>query len=237
MSCSNCNCSKCQHTMCTYRVPIFNELAPEEMNQIADLISHRKYAKGELIVMEGGVLDGLFIINQGKVKAFRYTQEGKEQILYIFDEGDFFGEKNLLRKQHVTYNVEALEETYICMIPFKSFQQLLRDVPTISYKIMDQLCLRIEHLESSIQNMGSKNVDARVNSVLLEFSQKYGTKQGKGILVDLPLSREGIANYIGVARETVSRKLNYLQEEGIIEMIGNKKVMICDVEALEQDII
>lgn len=237
MSCSNCNCTKCQHTMCTYRVPIFNELTHEEMNQIVELIIRREYARGEMIVMESGVLDGLFIINQGKVKAFRYNQEGKEQILYIFAEGDFFGEKNLLRKQQVTYYVEALEDTHICMIPYKSFQQLMKAVPNISYKIIDQLCMRIDHLESSIQNMGSKNVEVRVNSVLLEFSQKYGTKKSDGILVDLPLSREGIANYIGVARETVSRKMSNLQEEGIIEMIGNKKLLIHDVEALEKEFI
>jgi CRP/FNR family transcriptional regulator len=217
-------------------VPIFKELAQEEINRVVDLIVRKRYVKGEMIVMEGGVLDGLMIINQGKVKAFRYTQEGKEQILYIFSEGDFFGEKNLLRQQEVSYNAEALEETHICMIPKKSFRQLLMELPDISYKIMDELCVRIDRLEGTIQNMGSKNMEARVNSVLLEFSQKYGSKHSKGILVELPLSREGIANYIGVARETVSRKMGYLQDEGIIEMIGNKKVLILDMEALELEI-
>ncbi len=69
--------------------------------------------------MEESYLENLIIIDKGKVKVFRYTIEGKEQILYIFDQGDFFGEKNLLNNQQSTYNVEALETTYICMINLK----------------------------------------------------------------------------------------------------------------------
>ncbi len=233
MSCSNHNCNKCQHNLCTHRVPIFSDLASDEMNQVTDLIIRKKFDKGELIVMEGNLLEGLYIINQGRVKAFRYTQEAKEQILYLFTEGDFFGEKNLLRKQPVTYYVEALEETNICVIPHKNFYELLRNAPSISVKIMEQLCIRIEHLESSIQNMGSKNMESRVSLILLEFAQKYGVRKGNGVLVDVPLTREGIANYIGVTRETVSRKLSSLQEEGTIELIGNKKIMIHTIKALE----
>ena len=66
----------------------------------------------------------------------------------------------------------------------------------------------------------------------MEFSEKYGRYDPKGILVELPMSREGIANYIGLTRETVSRKMSLLQEEGIIEMVGNKKVIILDMKRL-----
>ena len=81
--------------------------------------------------------------------------------------------------------------------------------------------------------MGSKNMESRVSLILLEFAQKYGVRKGNGVLVDVPLTREGIANYIGVTRETVSRKLSSLQEEGTIELIGNKKIMIHTIKALE----
>ena len=77
--------------------------------------------------------------------------------------------------------------------------------------------------------MGTKSIETRINIILLEFAQRYGKKHFRGILVELPLSREGIANYIGISRETVSRKLSVLQDEGIIEMIGNKKVLILDI--------
>jgi len=230
----NCNCSNCEHRLCAKKVPIFSTLNEEEMNKVVNLIIRRKYSKGEIIFLEESKLDSLIIINKGQVKAFRDTQEGKEQILYIFSGGDFLGEKNLLTNKKATYNTEALENTNVCMIRKEDFRQLLREYPEIGFKIMEELCNRLEHFENAIESMGTKDVDARVNSVLLEFASKFGKKTSKGILIELPLSREGIANYIGLTRETVSRKMSKLQDDGMIEMIGNKKVIIKSPEGLSK---
>ncbi|NJD03143.1 MAG: Crp/Fnr family transcriptional regulator [Ruminiclostridium sp.] len=201
---------------------------------MAALITKKRYEKNELIIMEGSIPESLIIIEKGQVKVFRYTHEGKEQILYIFSEGDFFGEKNLLKRHEATYNVEAMEATHICMINKKDFQKLLIEYPEIGIKIIEELGSRMDKLESSIQSMGTKSIESRINGILLDFAAKYGRKHTKGVLVELPLSREGIANYIGTARETVSRKLGVLQDEGVIEMIGNKKILILNMRALEE---
>jgi CRP/FNR family transcriptional regulator, anaerobic regulatory protein len=233
---SSCNCESCQHRVCVRRVPIFSALDAEELGRILNLITRKRYSKGQLIYLEGSRLENLIIINSGLIKAFKDTSDGKEQILYIFSPGDFFGEKNLLTKQDATYNVEVLEEAHVCMISRADFQQLLREFPDISLKVISELCTRMARLENMIQSMGTKNIDMRVSAVLLEFAKKYGKVHPKGILIELPLSREGIANYIGGARETISRKMSHLQENGIIEIIGNKKIIVLDKEALEQEI-
>ncbi|GAE86748.1 Crp/Fnr family transcriptional regulator [Acetivibrio straminisolvens] len=214
------------------RVPIFSTLNAEEINRVVNLIIRKQYSRGEMIILEGSPLNSLIIINSGKVKAFRDTFEGKEQILYIFSQGDFFGEKNLLINQNAQYSVEALEETHACTIKKDDFKKLLREYSEIGLKIIEELCNRLERLENAVESMGTKNAEERVNAVLIEFAKKYGKESQNGIIVELPLSREGIANYIGVARETVSRKMNLLQEEGIIEMVGNKKVIIRNIDAL-----
>ncbi len=233
---SKCNCDRCQHEVCARRVPIFSTLSIEELQKVVNLIYRRSYIKGELIVIEGSNLDSLIIINSGQVKAYRDTQDGKEQILYVFSEGDFFGEKNLIINQAATYNVEALEETNICAIRKEDFQKLLTEHPSIGLKIMEELCNRLDRLEKTIEGMGSKDVEARLGMVLLEFARKHGKESGEGILVELPLSREGIASYIGLTRETVSRKMTLLQNQGIIEMVGNKKVLIKNIKLLEQTV-
>ncbi len=234
MSCNNCACESCHNKMCSKRVPIFSGFNNEEITRVSSLIVRRNYKKGEMIIMEGSRLESLIIINSGRVKAYRNTSEGKEQILYIFSEGDFFGEKNLLLNREATYNAEALEDTGICTINKKSFQELMREYPELSFKVMEELCSRLIRLENTIESMGTKNVESRLNYVLLEFADKYGRSDPKGIIVELPMSREGIANYIGLTRETVSRKMSLLQDEGIIEMIGNKKVIIKDTEKLKE---
>lgn len=226
-------CERCQHQLCTKRVPIFSSLDQQELSEVASLIHKKKYAQGELLFMEGDSLDSLIILNTGQVKAYRNTNEGKEQILYIFSHGDFLGEKNLLKNQKATYHVEALEETKTCAITKNDFQKLLGKHPGITAKIMEELCGRLQQLETMIEHMGSKDVDTRINAVLIQFADKYGKQHEKGILIDLPLSREGIASYIGLTRETVSRKLSGMQNDGAIEMIGNKKILIYDINALE----
>ncbi len=232
MGFTGCSCENCHNKMCSKRVPIFSSFNEEEISRVSGLIIRRQYKKGELIILEGARPESLIIINSGRVKAYRNTIEGKEHILYIFSEGDFFGEKNLLLNQEATYNAEALEDTGICTINKKAFQELMREYPELSFKVMEELCSRLARLENTIESMGTKNVELRVNSVLMEFSEKYGRYDPKGILVELPMSREGIANYIGLTRETVSRKMSLLQEEGIIEMVGNKKVIILDMKRL-----
>lgn len=230
---TECGCSSCSNQLCTKKVPIFSALNELELNSMTSLIEHKVYKKGEVLFGEGSHLDSLFIINNGQVKAYKYSLEGKEQILYIFSEGDFFGEKNLLRDQEAPYYTEALELTRACKISKKDFRNLLNEYPEIGLKIIEALSERIEGLENTIQNMGTKSTETRMNLALLEFARKFGKETKKGVLVELPLSREGIANYIGVTRETVSRKLSLLQDEGVIEIIGNKKILILDMDILE----
>jgi CRP/FNR family transcriptional regulator len=209
-------------------------LGEEELLWVVSLIVRRQYLKGQAVLMEGNMSQSLIIINQGRIKTFKDTPDGREQILYIFSEGDFLGEMNLLSDAEASYGAIALEDTNVCMIRKEDFQKLLRTHPDISFKIMEELCGRLRKMEDMVKNMGSNDAELRVNMVLLEFSKKYGRSHPRGSVIDLPLSREGIANYIGVTRETVSRKLAHLQEAGIIELVGNKKIILLDENALQK---
>ncbi len=229
-------CKRCGGRNCVSKVPAFSSLNCDEQEKIHLLILRKKYRKGEFLLMEGDIQESLMILHSGKVKVFRYTQENKEQILYILSEGDFFGERNLFQKLKSTFFIEALEETEICLISGSAFIDFLKNHPETSVKMLEEMSRRMERLEDALQNMGTKSSESRVTSVLIDFASQFGKAQKDGILLELPLSREGIANYIGITRETVSRKLSLLQEEGLIEPIGNKKVLIPDLRKLEESI-
>jgi CRP/FNR family transcriptional regulator len=230
-----CYCSYHSHQPCARKVPIFASLNDEELQKVASLIIQKKYPKGSLICREGESLENLILINQGKVKIFRNSADGKEQILYILSEGDFFGERNLLLKQKLAeYNAEPMEDTLICMITRQDCQQLLMRHPAISIKIMEELCERLDKMETLLSSISPRDTDNRICLMLLEFCNKYGKAGPDGtVIINLPLNREEMANYIGVTRETVSRKLSALKEAGIIDFIGNKKVQVIDKKALE----
>ncbi len=229
-----CQCGFCHNDLCVKKVPIFSSLSQDEVEKLSELINHREYKKGELMMHDGERSENIVIIHEGSAKAFKYTPDGREQILYVFSEGDFFGEQNLLTDRTATFSVEALHPVKTCTLSKAQFQKLLYQYPDIAVKIIAELGERMARLENALQGMGVRNVDNRIGGLLLEFASKYGTKGKEGVLIQLPLSREGIANYLGVARETVSRKLGQLESDGIIRSVNNKSILILDQNALAE---
>ncbi len=225
-------CESCGHHYCAAGVAIFSSLTAQQLQQVVALVTRRQFEKGETIVGEGDRMDSLLILNRGRAKAFRNSPDGREQILYIFSSGDFFGERNLFQQRESAYSVEALEETGVCAISRAEFEQLLLNYPDIGLKIVQELSQRLERLEQAVAGMGTRSAETRVVSALLEFAAKYGREVDEGVLVELPLSQEGLGSYIGVARETVSRQLSNLQGDGTIRLVGNKKILILDKDAL-----
>jgi CRP/FNR family transcriptional regulator len=226
-------CLKCTGKYCVSKVYIFSTLQPEAFKKISEIIVTRKYKKGQVIFFEGDVEDKLYIVNKGKIKIYKYNKEGREQILYILSEGEFIGDMSLLKKGNFQFNAEALEDTYICTIAKDDFDAIVTRNPEITLKIMEVLHDRLMNLENLIQNLSTKDVEVRIASMLKGFAKDFGVKNSEGIIIDLPLNREEMANYIGVTRETISRKLTALQDEDIIELIGNKKILVKDESYLD----
>ena len=229
---SGCCREGCRHRLCVNKVPVFSSLSGEDLLHVASLIRHREYKKGEILFAEEARLDALVIVNEGSVKAYKITPDGREQILYIFTGGDFFGERNLFGGQTTSYTVEALEHVLTCSIHQESFRELLRAHPDIAVKIIEELEERITRMENALKSVGVRSLDGRISALLMDFAGKYGTNAPEGVLIRLPLSREGIANYLGIARETVSRKLGQLESEGVIRSISNKSILLLDRDAL-----
>lgn len=217
-----------------HKVPIFYNLDREDFLKIADLIQHKSFKKGEIIFSFGDKVDSIIILNEGSAKAYKYTPDGREQILYVFSEGDFFGEQYLLTNRTAEYTVEALQAVNVCMLSKEQFEQLLLQHPNIGIKIIEQLGARMSRLERVMESMGVRSVDSRVSSLILDYAKEYGRTVAEGVLIQLPLSREGIANYLGIARETISRKLGQLENDGLIRSVSNKSILVLDVAALEE---
>lgn len=228
------HCKQCLNKLCIHKVPIFAPLNYDDLIKISKGIKHRELKKGEVLFHIGDKVDSIIIMNEGSVKAYKYTPEGREQILYVFSDGDFLGEQYLLNEQSAGYTVEALEKVKVCMLSKSQFRQLLALHSDISVKIIEELGIRMSRLENTMQSMGIRSVDARICSLLVDFSSKYGEQTSDGILIRLPLSREGMANYLGIARETVSRKLMQMENEGLIKSVGNKLLLILNEEILKE---
>lgn len=232
---NSCNgCCSCNHKYCAKKVSLFKSLSDKDLNNVVDLVTKKSFQKGDIIFSQGEIFDKLFIINTGSIKVYKYTKEGKEQILYILKEGEFLGDLNLLKKDIFKFNASALEFTDICIIHKDDFDSLIKTNPDISIKVLEYAHDRISSLENLVQTLTTKDVEVRLASLLLNLSSTFGIKTNKGIEITLPLTREDMANFIGVTRETISRKLSYFQSENIIEIFENKLIVIKDISTLKE---
>lgn len=230
-----CNhCCPCNHNYCAKKVSLFTSLSDKDLIKVINLITKKSFTKGEIIFSEGEIFNKLFIINSGSIKVYTYTKDGKEQILYILKEGDFLGDLNLLKKDIFNFNAMALESTNMCILHKDDFDTLIKTNPEISMKLLEYAHDRIASLENLVQTLTTKDVEVRLASLLINLSNTFGIKTNIGIEITLPLTREDMANFIGVTRETISRKLSYFQSQNIIEIFENKIILIKDITILKE---
>ena len=229
-----CNCESCSHDLCAKKVPIFSFLSDEELIKIIDMTGHKIYKKGDRLCSQGQESDTLFIINEGQVKISKLTVEGKEQIVHIFTNGDFFGELSLFNSDEIiNFDAYAVSDVKMCTLTKQDMNKIIMSNPEISLKLLQVISKRLSQTENLAQNLATNDAEIRIAFMILEFGEKYGVTTDQGVQIKLPINREEMANYVGVTRETISRKLSIFEEAGIISLKGNKIIIIKRLDLLK----
>lgn len=230
-----CNCENCKNKLCAKKVPIFAFLSDGEVTKIIGRTGHKEFEKGEALCLEGEKSDTLFIINEGLVKLTKVTKEGKEQIVHILMSGDFFGELSLFSEdERYNFSAYAISNGKLCTLSKKDMDDIIMNNPEISLKILREVTKRLAETENLAQNLATNDAEVRIANMLMEFSNKYGVQDKEGITIKLPINREEMANYAGVTRETMSRKLSKFEDDGIIKTQGTKVIIIRELDALKE---
>ena len=227
-------CVTCKNNMCVSRVPMFSLLNYEDMVEITKMIAHRDFSRGEFLCKEGDKSSALFIVNQGKVKLCKHNRDGKEQILSILSDGSMFGEYYLFSDyEPYNFSAVALDEVKICMLSKKDMDYLFSKHPDIIRKVIAELANKLVKTEKLAQNLSTLNTDSKVAYILIELAEEYGKEVRGHIEMNIPITREEMASYAGVTRETMSRKLNAFEKSGWIETRGNKVLIIKNAQAIK----
>lgn len=231
-NCGNC-CNNCRRNLCASKVPMFENLNDEELLEIVKMINHKECIKGDIIFSEGNIANTLYFVNEGKIKLYKYTKDGKEQILHVLSEGDFFGELELIKPSKYGFNAKAIVDSKICTLTKDEMKDIMMGNPEIGIKVLEAVGERLSRVESLVQNLATNDVDSRMAYLLTDLMEKYGEIAENNISIELPLSREDMANFIGVTRETISRKLKKFEDEQLIKIVGTKNIIILDEEGLK----
>lgn len=219
---------KVESETCVSLVPIFNHLNKEQMDEIANVTRSITFKKGDTIYRAGDQSDSLYIVSSGKIKIYRLSESGKEQLLRILNPGDFTGELALFSETvHEAY-AEAIVETSVCTIKRFELQELLIKYPSISLMLMAEFSHRLEQSEKQMTRFATERVETRIAMFLLENIDNEVIP----IDVTLPMNKKDMASYLGTTPESISRKLTELEELGLIKQLSNKKIRILDVDGL-----
>ena len=215
------------HHLCVSRVPLFNHLTNEQMEHVVGLARNVSHPRGETIYHQGNQSEGLYILHKGRIKIYRLSENGKEQLVRILEPGDFTGELSLFdSKLHDAY-AETLEAVEICIIERDQMQQLLQKHPAISLKMLEEFSIRLAGTEQRAARIGMESAETRIALYLADLAEEQ-----QALLIELPMSRKDLASHIGTTPETISRKLSFFEESGWIRQSGMKIVEILDLDAL-----
>lgn len=230
----HCSHGHCNHEhYCIDNIPIFVDLPFEIKDSIMDSSSHKVYKKGDIIFTPGDYFDYLFIVNKGRVKLSKISAMGKEQILKILEVGDFMGELSLFKNTVLTNSAEAIEKTEICIIKSDKIREIIMYRPEIALKFLEVYSERIQHSEDLIEQIGLRDVEQRIaNYLIAEIEKKNIKNKNNEYEINLPISKGVLSSMLGTTQETLSRKLSVLQDEGLIRLEGQRKIIITDIDSL-----
>lgn len=212
-------------------VPLFANLAVDELQAISSIMVTRKYKQEQIIVREDDEAHTFFIIVSGTVHVAVLTSEGKQSILATLHKGEFFGEMAVLDGERRSASVIAADECTLIMLYRKSFMEILSQYPRIAIQMLIEMSKRLRRSNRHINSLSLMSVYGRVAEVILQLARDGGQKVGNMVIIENRPTHQSLAEMAGTSRETVSRVLSQLQKKRYITF-DRKKMVILDEEKL-----
>lgn len=202
-------------------IPIFTALSDSDLNMIASKMVSRDYEKGQMILLEESTGETFFIITSGTVKVTRLSDDGREVILALLGENDFFGEMSLLDGEGRSANIVANEDAEVMTLSRRDFLEYLETYPKIAIALLEELAVRIRKSDQQIKSLSLSDSEQRIGITLIRLAEEGGTiKRGDVTVQNLPYQQD-IANMAGTSRETVSRTLKLLEDKKLVKRNGS----------------
>lgn len=192
----------------------------EEMKKLSVQNKPKSFSKKEIIYMEGTLPNKIYFISKGKVKVYRSNEFGKEYIVSLHNEGDFFGYIPLLENVAYTDSATPLEDSDLITIHKDDFFTLLHNNREVALKFIKMLTNNVLEKEERLINLAYNSVRKRVADALSSIHEKYA--KDKTATFSMDILREDLANMVGTTTESIIRTLSDFKEEKLIEIKGSK---------------
>lgn len=212
------------------QVPVFATLTLEQMAGVADRFRADKFAQDTLIFLEGDPADRLWVVQAGQVKIVKHTTEGQENLLEVITPGEMFGGAGILFPMHPATAV-AMTDTTTLSMEREQFVQLIRQYPDIAIRIIGILGERLR-AAMTMRALSTERVDVRLANILLKLCSKAGSPRATGVQINMPLSRQDLADMTGTTIETAIRIMSRFRKDGLVLTEPGGYIVVTDCERL-----
>ena len=228
MSSKQVNCEECYlSTLC---LPL--GLNPDEFKLLDNIVArHPRLKRGETLFNQGKPFQSLYALRSGSVKSITTSTDGNENIIGFHFAGELLGFDGINKKAYLC-ETQALETTHLCEIPFSKLQQLTAQIPSLQSHLFCLMSQEISSNDGLYFLMRKKSAEEKIASFIYILSLRFERFCFAPTEFKLTMSRRDIANYLGLAVETVSRLFSRLQQQKILR-VASKQVNILDIEQLK----
>jgi CRP/FNR family transcriptional regulator len=223
------NCGNCRlNSIC---LPL--ALESDDIQQLDDIIQRSKpLQKSQHLYREGDEFQSVFAVRSGALKAYKTTDDGREQVTGFYFPGEILGMDGISNNAHAS-SAKALETAAVCEIPFTSLERLSAMMPNLQRHFFQLMSREITEDQQLITLLSKNSADERVASLMLSISTRNSKRKLSATQFRLPMSRVDIGNYLGLTVETVSRVFSRMQKMEILS-VDNKEIQILDVDGLKK---
>lgn len=216
-----------------YNIPIFSELGTDELKKIEEIILVRKYKKRQIIFVEGEPGESIYILLDGKVKLTKSTADGRELILGIRQAGETFAEVVLFDGGPYPATAEVMDDAEIAVLRNKDIENLVINNSAISIALIKTMSRRLRNVQQKMRDLALKDTLGSMVSTLTRLAKEHGHKTDEGIEINLNLTHQELANFIGTSRESANRLISDLKKSKVIS-VDKGKITIIDMEKLKE---
>jgi len=210
-------------------IPLFAGLTTGQCESLAAIAVRRTFSRGQSFFAEGDEASGFYVIVSGKVKIFKLSGEGKEQIFHILEDHEPFGEAAVFAGEHYPASAQALVETRALFFPRQTFVDLISREPSLALSMLALLSLRLRRLTTLVENLSLKEVPGRLAAYLLYLREHNGAS----MTIELDISKNQMAGLLGTIPETLSRILKRMNHEKLIK-VTTRSISILNKEGLAE---
>jgi CRP-like cAMP-binding protein len=204
------------------KTPLFASLPDDDLRRVADLAVSRRVPKKAAVFREGDRADGFFIVASGKVKVYKLSGGGKEQVLHVLEAGQTFAEAVIFEGGTYPAYAETLTDADLLFLPKRPFVDLLERNPKIAIRMLASLSRWLKRMTDLAESLSLKDVETRLVFFLSEELKARGIPAEDGAEIELPIGKNVLASRLGTVPETFSRTLKKLQDDGLIDVRGKR---------------